>query len=266
MLKTVKIVRIRPMHWDWKYTKEEVDPWKIEARGQVLEQPMKAYVTYLRSSFKKSIYSPNRVLYPLKRVDWEPGGDPAKMNTQNRGKSKYKRITWDEATDIIASEITRIKEKYGPFAIMVNDWTHTPSAKVVHDQLSEQKILLGYIGGSTILTATPTSWEGWYWGAGHINGVNGGPTLGPCGALHYNVANYTDVLVHIAGDVERSLSGPFSRYHSALMQFYKKIGIKHIHINPEYNPTAAMTKGKWIPILPQTDSTLYLAIIYTWLV
>ena len=51
------------------------------------------------TAYKKRTYSPNRVKYPLKRVDWDPNGE---RNPQNRGKSKYVRISWDEATDIIA--------------------------------------------------------------------------------------------------------------------------------------------------------------------
>ena len=51
----------------------------------------------------------------MKRVDFDPNGE---RNPQNRGKSKYVRISWDEALDIIASEMKRIKEKYGPTAIL----------------------------------------------------------------------------------------------------------------------------------------------------
>ena len=44
-------------------------------------------------AYKKRVYSPNRILYPLKRVDWDPDGE---RNPQNRGISKYERISWDE--------------------------------------------------------------------------------------------------------------------------------------------------------------------------
>ena len=37
-----KIIRIRPLHFDWKYDKKEFNPWRIEARGQVFEPRMKA--------------------------------------------------------------------------------------------------------------------------------------------------------------------------------------------------------------------------------
>jgi len=39
--KNGKIVRIRPLHLDWKYDKKEFNPWKIEARGKVFEPSMK---------------------------------------------------------------------------------------------------------------------------------------------------------------------------------------------------------------------------------
>ena len=61
-----------------------------------------------------------RVLYPMKRVDWDPNGE---RNVQNRGKSEFERISWDEAMDIIASECLRIKEQYGPEAIITGQGT-----------------------------------------------------------------------------------------------------------------------------------------------
>ena len=61
-----------------------------------------------------------RLLYPMKRVDWDPNGE---RHPENRGKSEFERITWDEAMDIIASESMRIKEEYGPEAIITGQGT-----------------------------------------------------------------------------------------------------------------------------------------------
>jgi len=87
-----KIIRIRPLHYDWKYDQEEFNPqdaWTIEAHGKVFRPFMKALVSPLSLGYKKRVYSPNRVRYPLKRVDWDPNGE---RNIQNRGKSKFARI------------------------------------------------------------------------------------------------------------------------------------------------------------------------------
>lgn len=54
-------------------------------------------------------------MYPLKRVDWDPKGE---RNPQNRGKSKYVRISWDEAAQIVADELKRQKKTYGPEAVL----------------------------------------------------------------------------------------------------------------------------------------------------
>src|SRR3972149_6820830 len=109
-VKNGKIIRINPLHYDRKFKPEEFRPWKIEARGKVFEPSMKSLIPPLSLGYKNRVYSPNRILYPLKRVDWDPGGD---RNTENRGKSGYVRISWDEATEVIVSELKRIKESYG---------------------------------------------------------------------------------------------------------------------------------------------------------
>ena len=36
-----KIVRVRPLHYDWKYDKEYFNPWKFERNGKTLEPLMK---------------------------------------------------------------------------------------------------------------------------------------------------------------------------------------------------------------------------------
>jgi len=43
-VKNGRIVRIRPLHYDWKYKPEEFNPWKMEARGKVFEPAMKSLI------------------------------------------------------------------------------------------------------------------------------------------------------------------------------------------------------------------------------
>src|ERR1039457_1754362 len=102
-VKNGRIIRIRPTHYDWKYP--ELKPWTLKARGKIWQSSMKSAITPFAIAYKKRAYSPNRIKYPLKRVDWDPDGE---RNPQNRGKSKFKRISWDEAANIIASELKRI--------------------------------------------------------------------------------------------------------------------------------------------------------------
>ena len=83
-VKDGKLIRINPLHYDREYGEEELKPWKMEARGKSIGPCMKSLIPPLSLAYKNRIFSPNRVLHPLKRVDWDPTGA---RNTQNRGKS-----------------------------------------------------------------------------------------------------------------------------------------------------------------------------------
>ena len=87
-VKDGKIVRIRPLHYDWKYDRPALNPWKFQKNGKTLEPNWKSLPGPYSLAYKKRVYSANRIKYPLKRVDWDPDGE---RNPQNRGKSKYKR-------------------------------------------------------------------------------------------------------------------------------------------------------------------------------
>ena len=39
-VKDNKIIRIRPLHYDWKYSKEQIKPWVMNARGKTFEPKM----------------------------------------------------------------------------------------------------------------------------------------------------------------------------------------------------------------------------------
>ena len=105
-VKAGKIVRIRPLHFDWKYDRKDFNAWRMEAHGQVLEPSFKSLMPPYALAYKKRVYSPNRILYPMKRVDFEPSGAPGSTgpggrNTETRGTSKYVRVSWAEALDML---------------------------------------------------------------------------------------------------------------------------------------------------------------------
>ena len=110
-VKDGKIVRIRPMHYLWKYKEKELNPWKMTVRGSTFEPSLKTLLPpYSLRTRNVCTRRPVSVI-PMKRVDWDPNGE---RNPQNRGKSKYVRISWDEALNFIVGEMNRLKAKYGP--------------------------------------------------------------------------------------------------------------------------------------------------------
>ncbi len=173
-------------------------------------------------AYKKRVYSPNRIKYPLKRVDWDPAGD---RRPQNRGKSKYKRISWDEATTLIADEIKRVRAKYGPYAVLCHGDGHGET-KTVHGPHSCQMLLMEKVGGYTQVVRNADSWEGWYWGAEHVwgNGMQG--HMMPADNILNDITQNTQMLIHIGGDLETTPWGFGGQFPSQVCYFWSDIGIR----------------------------------------
>jgi len=275
--KNNKIVRIRPLHWDMHYT-EGVDIFPIAGAraitaqgGKTFDMPKKSLMSHYNATYKKRVYSPNRVMYPLKRVDWEPGGDPAKINAQNRGISKYKRITWDEAATTIANEIDRITAKYTPWAILCSMDAHGERKTIHRIHGCGARLLRLYNDGFTQQQRNPDSWEGWYWGAKHFWGDG---WIGQCkqvGPLYSDILKNSGMVILWGHDPETQVCCYFGEFPSLFYFWFQEAGVKLVHICPDLNYSAACHcgapsstyNGKWIPPLPNTDGALNLAIAYT---
>jgi trimethylamine-N-oxide reductase (cytochrome c) len=101
-------------------------------------------------------------------VDWDPKGE---RNPQNRGKSGYVRVSWDEAAQLIADELVRMKETYGPEAVLCQADMHGEGKHVAPSHGCPNR-LLSLMGGYTLQMRNMDSWEGWFWGAKHVWAVS----------------------------------------------------------------------------------------------
>jgi trimethylamine-N-oxide reductase (cytochrome c) len=260
-VKDGKIVRIRPLHYDWKYDPKQFNPWKMEVRGQVFEPGMKTLIPPFGLAYKKRVYSPNRILYPMKRADWNPNGE---RNPENRGKTGYVRISWDEALDIIVSELKRVKEKYGPEAVLSQADIHGES-KTVHTSHGSANKLLALLGGYTLQMRNPDSWEGWSWGAKHVWGMENIGEMTPTTNLIPDISENSELLLFWGCDPETTPWGFNGQMASRVCYWFTQLCIKCVYICPDLNYGAAVHADKWIPIIPGTDAALQLAIAYVWM-
>ncbi len=256
-----KVIRIRPLHYDWKYDRQSLNPWKYEVRGKVLEPSFKSNPSPFSLAYKKRAQSPNRILYPLKRADWDPKGE---RNTQNRGKSKYVRISWEEAAELVSGEIKRVQKAYGPFAILLQVDGHG-ECKSVHAAHGQPTLLLDKLGGFTQQTRNPDSWEGWYYGAKHVWGEGYRGIQRPIDNCMKDVAENSEMVLYWGCDPETTPWGFSGQTATRFCYFWTELGIKQVYVCPDLNYGAAVHADKWIPVLPNTDVALQLAIIYTWL-
>ncbi len=255
-VKDDKIIRITPIEFD----DSDAKPWTIKARGRAFTPPRKTTISPHTLVFKSMIYSPDRVLYPMKRVDFDPNGE---RNCQNRGVSGYERISWQEALDIVANEIKRVKRDYGPGAILNGSGSHHLWGNLGY-WLSVRLRFFNNLGWTPVVH-NPDSWEGWYWGAMHHWGHSmrlGAPesygTVEDC-------LKECEMVVFWSSDPEAT-SGVYGAFEGTIRrQWLKELGIKMVHIDPFYNHTAALFGGKWFAPRPATGNSLSLAIAYVWI-
>ncbi|MBN1631774.1 MAG: molybdopterin-dependent oxidoreductase, partial [Thermoleophilia bacterium] len=267
-VKDGKMLRIRPVRYYEQYTKEEVKPWVMHARGQTFEPSEKTLIPPLSIAYKKRVYSPARIKYPMKRVDFDPNGAPGSAgpggrNVQNRGTSKYERISWEEALDIVVGEMLRVKETYGPTAIYSQSDQHGET-KVVHGPHGCGRKLLRLFGGYTLQVRNPDSWEGWTWGAKHVWGMQPMGQQVPQTNLLWDISKNAELLLFWGCDQETTPWGWQGQLPSRLSYWWSELGIKQIYIAPDCNYANAVHADKWIPVLPNTDAALYLAIAHYW--
>ena len=197
----------------------------------------------------------------MKRKHFDPKGD---RHPELRGKDEYVRISWDEALDLVAGEITRIREKYGPAAITAMASSHHNWGLLFYKMGPYCRFynLLGY----TELLDNPDSWEGWHWGAVHAWGYFW--KLGHCDnfdMLSDALKNTEQVIMWSVDPNGTSAVGYNGQDNTIWRQWMKELGIKSIFIDPYCNSTAVTMSDKWIAPRPGTDAALAEAIAYIWI-
>jgi anaerobic selenocysteine-containing dehydrogenase len=251
-----KIVRIMPL----EYNEDDAAAWSIEARGHTFTRPNKAGVACWIQGSKQYVYSKDRLLTPVKRVDFDPEGN---RNPQNRGKSGYEPISWDEALDIIAKEVIRIRRQYGPSAIAVTGSSHDSWGTIQYRMSAMDRFW--NILGCTWIDHNPESWEGFFWGAIHTWGFYWRLGQPPAYDLLEDTFKHTDMIVFWSSD-PTTTSGDYANNETDRWRFHmKKLGIKFVFIDPFCNYTAVLDGDKWLTPRPGTDTTIALAIAFTWI-
>jgi molybdopterin guanine dinucleotide-containing S/N-oxide reductase-like protein len=251
-----KIIRVRPL----VLSDKDAASWTIDVNDRKFSPLRKACVAPFTMVEKARIYSDARIKYPMQRVDFDPEGD---RHPENRGRSKYKRISWDKALDIITGEMQRIRTTYGPEAIMSRASSHHNWGNVGY-RTSTWARFFNLIGFTDILD-NPDSWEGWHWGATHVYGFFWRLGMPEQYDLLEDALKNTDLIVHWGNDPD-STRAIYGGQESAVWRLWlRELGKKQIFIDPFCNYTAAIIGNKWIAPRPGTDAAMAEAIACVWL-
>lgn len=255
-VKDGKIIRTTPLELD----ETDAEPWTIKAKDQSFTPPKRTTLSTHGTTMKSLVYSPDRILYPMKRVDFDPDGE---RNYENRGVSGYERISWEEAYSIVSKEIMRVRQNYGAGAVFHTSGSHHTWGNIGY-YLSAAGRFFNAIGATTDMR-NPDSWEGFFWGASH----HYGGTARNGGADHFSTVEdcmqNAEMIVFWSSDPETT-SGVYAGQDGTIRrEWLKKLKMPVVHIDPYYNETAAFMGGRWIAPNPGTDTAMALAIAYVWM-
>jgi thiosulfate reductase/polysulfide reductase chain A len=172
------------------------------------------------------LYDPDRLKYP-------------QLRTGDRGEGKFKRVSWDEALDFLASRLRDLKQKYGPESVAL--FPHG-----VHS---------GFF--STLMKAygTPNSAEPAFAQCRGPRDIGYQLTFGrPVNSPEPVDLEESRCIVLIGSHIGENV---FTSQVTAFADGLAK-GAKLIVVDPRFS-TAASKAHHWLPIKPGTDTALLLA-------
>jgi anaerobic dimethyl sulfoxide reductase subunit A len=190
-------------------------------------------------AYRQRVYDPDRILYPLKRVG-------------ERGEGKFQRISWDEATTTIANEIKRIRDTYGPSAIMY--MAMAGDVVSLHGQHLYER-LFNMAGGYTTVYGITSFGQGIF------------SQIATYGTVY--TSNTRDDLLNAkliilwGFDPAKCINGPNTAWY---LSRAKEQGTRIISIDPRLGDTPGCVADQWIPIRPSTDAAMLIAMAYVMIV
>lgn len=185
--------------------------------------------------YRQFVYNPDRLKFPMKRVG-------------KRGEGKFEQITWEEAIDYIAGELTRLTEQYGP-ACRYSNYATGHSGSIIGARNMIQRIFN--------LTGGGISYYGSYSAAqtSYTTPYTYGTTQ--TGSTLDTLSDSKLIILWGHNPVE-------SRF--GLTDFYlkkaKENGVKIVVIDPRQSDTVIALADEWIPIAPTTDAAMMDAMMY----
>ena len=206
------------------------------------------------------VHSPTRIATPMVREGWRGAGTGT---GSGRCRERFVPVTWDHALALVAGEIARVKASYGNAAIMGGSqgWG---SAGIFHAARGQVHRFLGACGGfvdqtsnysfGTALTFLP-----------HVIGSAQAVT-GPLTSWS-SIARHSRLLVMFGGanpkNTQVAKGGCASHSTADSLRALAVAGVEVVNISPVRDDGPAAVQPAWIPIRPNTDTAMMLALVHT---
>ncbi len=207
-----------------------------------------------------AVHSPARIAQPMVREGWLKHGPG---HGEGRGREPFVPVSWEQALDLVAGELARVKRDHGHAAIMGGSqgWA---SAGIFHDARTQVRRFLSAFGGfvdqtsnysfGTALTFLP-------WVLGSAQAVTGPLTSWS------SIARHAGLMVLFGGanpkNMQVTKGGAGAHTSSGWLAELARAGVAVVNISPVRDDGPEVVSPEWIPIRPNTDTAMLLALTHT---
>ena len=184
-----------------------------------------------------------------------------KSDTAERGTNAFVRVTWDQALDLVARELKRVKAEFGPASFYVGDLGWKSSGRMQNPRAALAALMNLHGGYSAPLGDYST-------GAAQaiMPRVMGNLEVYAPQSAWPGTVEACELLVVWGADPMVTLNiGYAPPDHQGFLAFkaFKDKGTPTVVIDPKKTETATYLGGKWIAPRPGSDTAIMLALAHT---
>jgi biotin/methionine sulfoxide reductase len=216
--------------------------------------------SHLIDAIPQSVYSEARIAQPMVREGWLKHG---RGHGEGRGREPFVPVSWDRALDLVAAEIDRVRREHGNAAIMGGSqgWS---SAGIFHEARVQLHRFMAAAGGYTDQVMNYSFGTA----LAFLPYILGTPqaVVGPLTSWS-SIARHSKLLVLFGGanpkNTQVSKGGCASHSTGPWIDELARAGIEVINISPIRDDGPEPVRPEWLPIRPNTDTALLLALTHT---
>ena len=204
------------------------------------------------------VYSDKRIRQPMVRRSWLKSRENSDRTL--RGREDFVAVDWDTALDLVADENRRVRERYGASGIFNGSYGWSSAGRVHHARTLVRRFY--NLGGGGVDQQGNYSWGAAQFFLPYVIGtympLTGRVTDWPGVIAHCEIFIAFGGLALKNSQVASGGAGEHS-LKPALQQLAAK-GTPVINISPMRDDCPAFLQAEWIPIRPNTDVALMLAL------
>jgi biotin/methionine sulfoxide reductase len=215
------------------------------------------YPSPILSSTPELVYSDTRVRRPSVREGWLHKRDRART-----GHDRFVEVDWDQALDLVAGEVARVRGEHGHEAIFGGSYGWSSAGRFHHARSQVRRFL--YSGGGSVDQLGNYSWGCAQFFLPHVIGTFA-PVTGRVTDWN-SIIGHTKLIVAFGGlplkNAQVASGGSGEHTLEGHLRRAKAAGIEFIVVSPTRGDAPGFLDAQWIPIRPNTDTALMLGVAH----